>query len=76
MTVITINLDDRLFEAAREIAARRNMTVEDLIRDYLGSVALDSNEGEDARRRLLELSDRSRAEVGPVTWKRDDLYER
>jgi hypothetical protein len=76
MTVITINLDDRLFEAAREIAAHRNMTVEDLIRDYLGSVALDSNEGEDARRRLLELSDRSRAEVGPVTWKRDDLYER
>jgi antitoxin component of RelBE/YafQ-DinJ toxin-antitoxin module len=29
-----------------------------------------------ARERLLELSRSSTAEVGPITWKREDLYDR
>ena len=76
MKNITLAVDDAVLEQVKLFAANRRTTVNALVRDYLGSVAASEDRSERARRRLLELADQSRAEVGPVNWKRGDLYDR
>jgi hypothetical protein len=47
-----------------------------IVRDFLTALAKQEDRTERARRRIRELSERSTAEVGPITWKREDLYDR
>jgi hypothetical protein len=73
---ITLSVDETVLEQVRIYAAERKTSVNALVRDYLDQVAKSSDRTDRARRRLLELARASKAEVGPVTWKRDDLYDR
>jgi hypothetical protein len=73
---ITLAVDEAVLEQVKIYAAERKTSVNALVRDYLEQVARSSDRTERARRRLLELARVSKAEVGPVTWKRDDLYDR
>jgi hypothetical protein len=76
MKNITLAIDEEVLAEARRYAAARNTTVNALVRDYLSQIAQDADRVAKARVRLLELSERSSAEVGPVTWTRDALHER
>jgi hypothetical protein len=76
MKNITLAIDEAILDEVRVYAAKRNTTVNGLVRDYLNRLAEQEDRTVRARRRLRELMDRSTLEAGPVTWKRDDLYER
>ena len=76
MKNITLSIDEAVLDEVRVYAAKRNTTVNGLVRDYLNRLAEQEDRSVRARRRLRELMDRSTLEVGPITWKRDDLYER
>jgi hypothetical protein len=47
-----------------------------LVREHLARIANNENRAREAMRELREMSDRSDAEVGPITWTRDELYDR
>ena len=65
-----------VLDEARVVAAKRKTTVNAMVRDYLTEVAKSENRLDRARHRILELAGQSAAEMGPVTWKREDLYDR
>lgn len=73
---ITLAIDEDILDRVRIIAAERKTTVNGLVRDFLEGVARQEDRSERARRRLRELVETSTLEVGPITWKRDDLYDR
>jgi hypothetical protein len=73
---ITLAVDEAVIDRVRIIAAERQTTVNGMVREFLERVAAQEDKTERARRRIRELAMRSTAEVGPITWKRDDLYER
>ena len=73
---ITLAMDEAVLDRVRVIAAERKTTVNGLVRDFLEGIARQEDRSERARRRLRELIERSTLEVGPVTWTRDDLYDR
>jgi hypothetical protein len=73
---ITLSIGDNILEEVRIVAAKRKTTVNAMVRDYLTGVATSESRVERARRRLVELAENSTAEMGPVTWKREDLYDR
>lgn len=72
---ITLALDGAVLERVRRVAADRGTTVNALVRDYLTRLADQDDRAKTARRRLIELAQESGAEVGPVTWTRDELHE-
>jgi Family of unknown function (DUF6364) len=76
MKNITLAIDEEVLTEVRRYAAARNTTVNALVRDYLSQIAHDADRVAKARARLLELSERSKAEIGPVAWTRDELHER
>ena len=60
----------------RKITVDKNTTLTTMVRDYLTTVA-DSDSGL-KRERIAELKisvQRLGRDLGPCTWKRDDLYE-
>jgi hypothetical protein len=76
MKNITLAMDEAILEEVRIVAAKKGTTVNAMVRDYLTSVAKLEDRTERARRRIRELAQKSTAEVGPITWKREDLYDR
>jgi hypothetical protein len=73
---ITLAVDEAVLDKVRRIAVDRKTTVNGLVREYLERLALQQDRAANARKRLLELSGESTAEVGPINWTRDDLYDR
>jgi len=71
---ITLSVDEAVLDEVRVYAAKQNTTVNALVRDYLTGIATQEDRYARARRRIEELSTKSSAEVGPITWKREDLY--
>jgi hypothetical protein len=76
---ITLSLDDNLVKEIRKIAVERDTTLTGLVRKYLQQLAADEAKS-GRKRRELEALERSFREfqvnLGPRTWKREDLYER
>jgi plasmid stability protein len=73
---ITLAVDEDVLQKAKVVAAQKGTTVNGLVRDYLTILVKTEDRSERARQRLLELIDKSKAEMGPVTWTREDLYDR
>ena len=76
MKNITLAIDDAVLEEVRVYAAKRNTSVNGLVRDYLKALAEQEDKTARARRRLRELMDQTTLEAGPQTWTRDDLHDR
>ena len=76
MKNVTIALDEATLREARRIAAERSTSLNALIRDFLDRLALRESHAKSARRRIAELCRGSKAEIGGLTWTRDDLHER
>jgi hypothetical protein len=76
MKSITLAVDDKVLAKVRRIAAEQNTTVNAMVRAYLTHLAGRDDRVLQAMARLSELTRKSNVEVGEITWKRDDLYER
>ena len=76
MKNITLAVDENILEAVRVYAAKRQTTVNAIVRSELERIAKADDRVARARRRLLELAEQSSAGLGQVTWKREDLYDR
>ncbi len=72
---ITLAMDDDVLDKVRVIAAERKTTINGLVRDYLTRIAESEDRASRVADRIEVLRRKSRLEVGPITWKRDDLYE-
>jgi hypothetical protein len=70
---LTLSIDKDVLLQARKYALEHNTTVNRLVRDYLAGLA----DRDERRRRALEhFLNGPRFKIGPITWKREDLYER
>lgn len=76
MKNVTIALDESLLREARRIAADRSTTLNAMIREFLEELARRESRAIKARRRIVELCRKTKAEVGPRTWSRDEIHER
>lgn len=74
---ITLAVDEDVLEKVRRIASDRNTTVNALVRDYLGRLALQQDRAAKAREELVKLSQASTWDPGSDRgWTREDLYDR
>jgi predicted transcriptional regulator len=81
MTALTIDIDDRLIEALRETAARRQTTVDAIVGECVEPLAsemgLDEAGLKEARKTFRELADRASLSFEPGrTWDREDTHAR
>ena len=74
--ILTIVVDDGIFERARIRAIEENTSVNAVVRTYLATYAGVDRRRDDACERLLALSRASRSRRGGGVWSRGDLYER
>lgn len=77
---ITLSIDEEVVKAVRIYAAKRDTSLNALVREYLGKLASQEEESQEqrrekARKRLIELSKRSTAEMGSYKWNREELYD-
>lgn len=71
MANLTLTVDDQLLRDARKLAVDRGTSVNQMVREFLETAVRQSTSRQQPRNRLLRLS----LPIGPITWKRDDLYE-
>jgi len=76
---ITLSIDDNLVKEVRRIAVEHDTTLTGLVRAYLQELAAEHAKS-GRRRRELEALEESfkllKINLGKITWKREDLYER
>jgi len=70
---VTISVDDQLLERARELARRRGVSLQELIREQLRLLAGERS-GAEAARELLDLMDTRGGHSGGRAWVRGDAY--
>ena len=76
MKNITLAVDEATLDQVREYAAKRRTSVNALVRLHLEQIARNENRAKRAMMELRAMSDRSKAELGPITWTRDAVHER
>ncbi len=75
MKNITLAIDEHVLSEARKYAARRNTTVNALVRDHLTRITAEDDRLARARVRLRELAEASNVFMGaPLT--RDEINDR
>lgn len=75
MKNITLSIDARVLKEVRRYAAARDSSVNGLVREFLTRIADSENRAKRARLRIRELSRRSAAKLGKITWSRADLHD-
>jgi hypothetical protein len=76
MKNITLSIDERVLAAVRRYAAEREASVNGLVREFLTRIAMSEDRSRNARRRIRELSQRSKARIGNISWNRESLHDR
>ena len=76
MKNLTLRIDEKLLERARQVAMIQGKTVNSLIRDYLADYVEMNDRRKKARAEILRMCRESNAVIGEITWKREDLYDR
>ncbi len=76
MKNITLSVDETTLKEARVYAAKRGISVNALVREFLKRIASREDQMRQMRRRIRELRAESTSRVGPRTWTRADLHER
>lgn len=76
MKNITLAIDDDLLQRVRKYAAEHGTTVNAIVRERLADLVAPKKRVADAIRRMEAIADKSGMEIGPITWTRDDVYER
>ena len=74
---ITLSVDDEIVKKVRKIAIDKNTTLTAMVRGYLTSVANgDIASREELIQKLKSTFHAYSRNMGPRTWKREDLYDR
>ena len=76
MKNITLSVDERVLAAVRRYAAEHNSSVNALVREFLSRISQSEDRARNARRRIRQLSNRSRARMGSRSWSREELHDR
>jgi len=81
MKRITLSVDEKVLSAVRRIAAEQGRSVNAVVRDYLTGLAerqdrARQDRAHQARQRIRDLSERSKARIGNASWRRDELHAR
>ena len=77
MKNITLAIDERVLTKVRRAAARKDTTVNALVRDYLTRLADQDDQAGKARQELVALAKRSTWDPGPDwKWNREEIYDR
>jgi hypothetical protein len=77
MKNITLAVEEEVLDKVRIVAAEKRTTVNAMVREYLLEIAGRDEKIENARRRLLELMEQSKGDMGPGwKWSREETYER
>ncbi len=76
MKNITLSIDERVLAAVRRYAVEHEATVNGLVREFLTRIAKSEDRSRDARRQIRELSKRSKARIGSISWNRERLHDR
>ena len=79
MKNITLSVDEDVLRAVRLWAAKRSSTVNAIVREILTELVNREDRGDrvrKARRRIVELSGRSTAQIGSRARARDELHQR
>ncbi|MET7245712.1 hypothetical protein ABZT49_20375 [Methylobacterium sp. EM32] len=74
MSKLTITLESHVMALLQNLADERNASVQEVATEVIEGALEDQREK--ARQRLLALIDATEGDVGPITWKREDLYDR
>lgn len=72
---LTVQVDEKVIEQARVIAARRGTSISALLAQQLCTIAAGDARYEQARAHALEAMAEA-VDRGGVTWRREDLYDR
>ncbi len=75
MANITLSIDDRLLQRARDVAASMDTTLNGLVRSYLRQVA-DGNSPSETGREFRELSLEHQGRSNGWTFDRAEIHER
>lgn len=73
---LTITLDADILREARVYAARKDTSVNQLVREYLEGLVAQETRHAEKLKALDELMERGIGLVGEITWNRDDIYRR
>lgn len=76
MKNITLAIDEKLLKEVRKYAAEHDTSVNAIVREKLAEVVAPKKRMADALRRMKKIAKEGGMEVGPITWKRDDIYDR
>ena len=76
MKNITMRMEECVLRQARRIALERGTTVSAMVREYLNGIVKEEDRQDRARREILEMCQRSGAEIGDKRWDREELHER
>ena len=76
MKNITLAIDEKLLKEVRKYAAEHDTSVNAIVREKLAEVVAPKKRIADALKRMEMIADEAGMEVGPITWKRDDIYDR
>lgn len=71
---LTIAVDDDLLERARELARRRGVSLQELLREQLRTLTGERS-GADVAAELMELMETHPGRSGGRRWRREDAYE-
>jgi len=71
---VTLSIDDQTLARARQLAQRRGMSLNEMIRDYLET--LTSSDPADAVAELERLWSEEEGDSGGWKWNREELYDR
>ena len=76
MKNITLSIDEQVLTTVRKYASEHNSSVNQMVRDYLTSIAERNNRAQQVRAAIRQLSDQSEARIGVKSWARDELHDR
>lgn len=76
MKNLTLSVNEADLKAARRVALENDTSVNAIIRKYLEQIAQGENRVTHARKQILALSRKSKAEIGARSLRREDLYDR
>jgi plasmid stability protein len=76
MANLTIAIEDDILKKARLKAVEDGTSVNAVVREYLREYTGNASERVESARRLIALAHESGADVGSVTWTREQLHDR
>jgi hypothetical protein len=76
MANLTIAIEDDILKKARLKAVEDGTSVNAMVREFLREYTGNRSARLESAKRLIALAHEHATEVGPITWKREDLYDR